>query len=98
MRIGFFGDVVGRSGREGIAEHLPGLRRQLQLDSLAEEHRADDAEVVPAVPAGQAAQDRAVRAGVEGRIARDERLRDERGCDDEDARDREHGDDRRIEP
>ena len=32
MRIGFFGDVVGRSGREGIAEHLPGLRRQLQLD------------------------------------------------------------------
>jgi metallophosphoesterase (TIGR00282 family) len=32
MRIGFFGDVVGRSGREGLAEHLPGLRRQLQLE------------------------------------------------------------------
>jgi hypothetical protein len=32
MRIGFFGDVVGRSGREGIAQHLPGLRRRLALD------------------------------------------------------------------
>ena len=32
MRIGFFGDVVGRSGREGIAGRLPGLRRRLQLD------------------------------------------------------------------
>jgi metallophosphoesterase (TIGR00282 family) len=32
MRIGFFGDVVGRSGREGLAEHLPALRRRLQLE------------------------------------------------------------------
>jgi metallophosphoesterase (TIGR00282 family) len=32
MRIGFFGDVVGRSGREGLAEHLPALKRQLQLE------------------------------------------------------------------
>ena len=32
MRIAFFGDVVGRSGREGLAEHLPGLRRRLGLD------------------------------------------------------------------
>ena len=32
MRIGFFGDVVGRSGREGIATRLPGLRRRLGLD------------------------------------------------------------------
>src|SRR5213078_2201004 len=32
MRIGFFGDVVGRSGREGVAEHLPGLRRRLGLE------------------------------------------------------------------
>jgi len=32
MRIAFFGDVVGRSGREGLAEHLPALRRQLQLE------------------------------------------------------------------
>src|SRR5690349_5419416 len=32
MRFAFFGDVVGRSGREGLAEHLPGLRRRLQLD------------------------------------------------------------------
>jgi len=32
MRIAFFGDVVGRSGREGLAEHLPRLRRRLNLD------------------------------------------------------------------
>src|SRR5436305_10207664 len=32
MRIAFFGDVVGRSGREGLAEHLPGLRRRLGLE------------------------------------------------------------------
>ena len=32
MRIGFFGDVVGRSGRDGLAEHLPGLRRRLGLE------------------------------------------------------------------
>jgi metallophosphoesterase (TIGR00282 family) len=32
MRIAFFGDVVGRSGREGLADHLPGLRRRLALD------------------------------------------------------------------
>ena len=32
MRIAFFGDVVGRSGRDGIADHLPGLRRRLGLD------------------------------------------------------------------
>jgi len=32
MRLAFFGDVVGRSGREGVAEHLPALRRRLALD------------------------------------------------------------------
>jgi len=32
MRIAFFGDIVGRSGREGLAEHLPGLRRALGLE------------------------------------------------------------------
>lgn len=32
MRFAFFGDVIGRSGREGLAEHLPGLRRRLGLD------------------------------------------------------------------
>ena len=31
MRIAFFGDVVGRSGRDGLAEYLPGLRRRLGL-------------------------------------------------------------------
>ena len=31
MRIAFFGDVVGRSGREGVVRHLPGLRRRLAL-------------------------------------------------------------------
>jgi metallophosphoesterase (TIGR00282 family) len=32
MRIAFFGDIVGRSGREGLARHLPSLRRRLGLD------------------------------------------------------------------
>ena len=32
MRLAFFGDVVGRSGREGLGEHLPRLRRELALD------------------------------------------------------------------
>ncbi|MBI1197216.1 MAG: metallophosphoesterase [Phenylobacterium sp.] len=32
MRFAFFGDVVGRSGREGLAEHLPALRRRLDLE------------------------------------------------------------------
>ncbi len=32
MRIAFFGDVVGRAGRDGVADHLPGLRRRLALD------------------------------------------------------------------
>ena len=32
MRIAFFGDVVGRSGRDGLADHLPGLRRDLGLE------------------------------------------------------------------
>ena len=32
MRFAFFGDIVGRSGREGLAQHLPGLRRALQLE------------------------------------------------------------------
>jgi metallophosphoesterase (TIGR00282 family) len=32
MRLAFFGDVVGRSGREGLADHLPMLRRRLGLE------------------------------------------------------------------
>src|SRR6202044_2036018 len=32
MRLAFFGDVVGRSGRDGLAEHLPHLRRRLGLE------------------------------------------------------------------
>ena len=32
MRIAFFGDVVGRAGREGLTEHLPALRRTLGLE------------------------------------------------------------------
>jgi metallophosphoesterase (TIGR00282 family) len=32
MRLAFLGDVVGRSGREGIMTHLPGLRRRLGLE------------------------------------------------------------------
>ena len=32
MRLAFFGDIVGRSGRDGLAEHLPHLRRKLGLE------------------------------------------------------------------
>ena len=32
MRLAFLGDVIGRSGREGVATHLPALRRRLRLD------------------------------------------------------------------
>tara|TARA_Y100001934_G_C12374207_1_gene788195 strand:- start:2069 stop:2905 length:837 start_codon:yes stop_codon:yes gene_type:complete len=32
MKILFLGDVVGRSGRDGISEHLPFLRRELSPD------------------------------------------------------------------
>jgi metallophosphoesterase (TIGR00282 family) len=32
MKFAFFGDVVGRAGREALAEHLPALRRRLALE------------------------------------------------------------------
>ncbi len=32
MRLLFIGDVVGRSGRAAIAEHVPALRKKLELD------------------------------------------------------------------
>ena len=32
MRFAFFGDVVGRAGRDGLADHLPALRRELGLE------------------------------------------------------------------
>ena len=32
MRLAFFGDVMGRSGRQAIEAHLPRLRRRLALD------------------------------------------------------------------
>jgi metallophosphoesterase (TIGR00282 family) len=32
MKLAFFGDVVGRAGRDGLADHLPGLKRSLGLD------------------------------------------------------------------
>jgi hypothetical protein len=32
MRLAFFGDVVGRSGRRGLSAHLPMLRRRLGLE------------------------------------------------------------------
>jgi hypothetical protein len=32
MRLAFFGDVVGKSGRDGLSDHLPGLKRDLNLD------------------------------------------------------------------
>ena len=32
MRIAFFGDIVGKTGRQAMAEHLPDLRKALALD------------------------------------------------------------------
>jgi hypothetical protein len=32
MKLAFFGDVVGRAGRDGLSTFLPGLKRQLGLD------------------------------------------------------------------
>jgi len=32
MRLLFFGDVVGRSGREAVCDNLPRLRQELELD------------------------------------------------------------------
>jgi metallophosphoesterase (TIGR00282 family) len=32
MRLAFFGDVVGRAGRDGLADHLPSLKRRLDLE------------------------------------------------------------------
>jgi metallophosphoesterase (TIGR00282 family) len=32
MKLAFFGDVIGRPGREALATHLPGLRRRLGLE------------------------------------------------------------------
>ena len=32
MRLLFCGDIVGRSGRQAVKDHLPGLRRDLALD------------------------------------------------------------------
>lgn len=34
MRFAFFGDVVGRTGRRALANHLPSLRRDLSLDAV----------------------------------------------------------------
>lgn len=32
MRFAFFGDVVGRSGRDALSQHLPHIRRELELE------------------------------------------------------------------
>ena len=32
MRLAFFGDVVGRSGREALADHLPRIKRDLAIE------------------------------------------------------------------
>lgn len=34
MRILFFGDIMGRSGREALAAYLPGLRSEFQADAV----------------------------------------------------------------
>ncbi len=35
MRLGFFGDVVGKSGRDAVSAHLPELRLAMKLDFVA---------------------------------------------------------------
>jgi len=32
MRLAFFGDVVGKPGRQAVLDHLPGLKARLRLD------------------------------------------------------------------
>ncbi|MEL7540900.1 MAG: YmdB family metallophosphoesterase, partial [Pseudomonadota bacterium] len=32
MRLAFFGDVVGKPGRQAVREHLPAIRATLALD------------------------------------------------------------------
>ncbi len=32
MRLGYFGDVVGKSGRRAVSDHLPGLKADLRLN------------------------------------------------------------------
>lgn len=34
MRLAFFGDIVGRSGRDAVTRHLPALRDRLALDAV----------------------------------------------------------------
>jgi len=34
MKILFFGDIVGRSGRDGLAKHLPALKERLKPDAI----------------------------------------------------------------
>ncbi|MEN9018436.1 MAG: TIGR00282 family metallophosphoesterase [Hellea sp.] len=34
MRLAFFGDVVGKSGREAVKRHLPRIRSDLNLDAV----------------------------------------------------------------
>lgn len=34
MRILFLGDIVGKSGRQMVADHLPRLRHELGLDAV----------------------------------------------------------------
>ncbi len=34
MKLAFFGDVVGRSGREAVKRHLPHLKSKLDLDAV----------------------------------------------------------------
>ena len=35
MRLAFFGDIVGRPGRDAVVAHLPALRRRLGLEFVA---------------------------------------------------------------
>ena len=56
MRLAFFGDVIGKSGRDGISDHLPGLKRDLKLPPLELSEEQRKALPVPPRPEARASE------------------------------------------
>ena len=50
MRILFVGDVIGRTGRNAIAEHLPNVKRGWKLDLAVDD---DEIELPATLHSGQ---------------------------------------------
>ena len=47
MRLAFFGDVIGKPGRDALSTHLPALRRRLALDFVVINAENAAAQVLP---------------------------------------------------